>query len=62
MIHVVSMTRDAARRGSHFADETAAHEAVGVSGASPWWDEAFATAIAKQRHAESVARGALAAG
>lgn len=42
---------------------------VGVSGAFPWWDEAFATAvaanlraIAKQRHAEAVAGGALVAG
>jgi hypothetical protein len=42
---------------------------VGVSGAFPWWDEAFATAvasnlraIAKQRHAEAVACGALVAG
>lgn len=42
---------------------------VGVSGAFPWWDEAFATAvaanlraIAKRRHAEAVAAGALVAG
>lgn len=41
---------------------------VGVSGAFPWWDEAFATAvaanlraIAKRRHAEAVAAGALVA-
>jgi hypothetical protein len=37
---------------------------VGVSGAFPWWDEAFATAIAanlraiaKQRHADALAQG-----
>lgn len=42
---------------------------VGVSGAFPWWDEAFATAvaanlraIAKRRHAEAIAAGALVAG
>lgn len=41
---------------------------VAVSGAYPWWDEAFATAvaanlraIAKRRHAEAVAAGALVA-
>ena len=42
---------------------------VGVSGAHPWWDEAFATAvaanlraIAKQRHAMALAQGHWAAG
>src|SRR5256885_14064954 len=42
---------------------------VGVSGAHPWWDEAFATAIAanlraiaKQRHAAAIAQGHWVAG
>jgi hypothetical protein len=42
---------------------------VGVSGAHPWWDEAFATvvaanlrAIAKHRHAQAVAQGHWMAG
>jgi hypothetical protein len=42
---------------------------VGVSGAHPWWDEAFATAIAanlraiaKQRHAAAIAGGHWIAG
>jgi hypothetical protein len=42
---------------------------VGVSGAHPWWDEAFATtiaanlrAIAKKRHADATAQGHWVAG
>jgi len=42
---------------------------VGVSGAHPWWDEAFATAIAanlraisKKAHADALAQGHWVAG
>lgn len=69
--HVQALRTHALRRGDSVLWGSACLDGivVGVSGAHPWWDEAFATAIAanlraiaKQAHAAALARGDWVAG